>query len=277
MNTNTAEFKRFLFDTTFEAAKPKKMPEEPVIQEVEPEVVEPEEPPVPTFSEEELIAARAEGFKTGKEEGMREAMEDSSRILAEIIQNVGGQIARLLDTQHQAMALAEECSVEVAMAVTKKLFPSLQEKHGFDEVSNAIKASFEKLLDEPKITVRAAPEHKEAIATEMKQVAEDLGFEGKIVVIADEKMNPGDCRVEWDSGGAERKIGTIWQEIDDIIERNTGPNTPDAPAEAPPIADPQGPSQTREPLSLDSHATEAQNTSMPPLDAHPEGTGSDHG
>ena len=222
MGKETAEFTRFLFDTTFEVEEPEEQPEEEYPEEEDAEEEEPEEPPVPTFSEEELIAAREEGFKTGKEEGAREAMEDSSRVLAEILQNVGAQISRLIANQTKTIILSEEASIEVAMAVTKKLFPSLQENHGYGEVLAAVKGSFENLLDEPKITLRAAPEYKEDITKELNILADDFGFEGKIVVIADENMNPGDCRIEWDSGGAERKVHNIWREIDEIVGRNGG-------------------------------------------------------
>jgi flagellar assembly protein FliH len=235
MGTETAEFTRFLFDTTFEVKKPKEQatknyPDEYLDEEPEEVEEEPEEPPVPTFSEEELIASREEGFKAGKDEGAREAMEDSSRVLAEILQNVGAQISKLIANQTKTIILSEEAAIEVAMAVTKKLFPSLQEEHSFNEVLGAIKGSFENLLDEPKITVRAAPEYKEDITNEMNTLADDFGFEGKIVVIADENMNPGDCRIEWDSGGAERKVDTIWREIDEIVERNGGNTTPREPS-----------------------------------------------
>ena len=67
-NGNSAEdqspmtaVRKFLFERTFDDVMPE------VVEEQEPEEEEPEEV-IPTFSEEEVNAAREEGFAAGKEE-----------------------------------------------------------------------------------------------------------------------------------------------------------------------------------------------------------------
>ncbi|MCW9034379.1 MAG: FliH/SctL family protein [Rhodospirillales bacterium] len=220
---NTEEFTKFLFDTTFEevvkedpfADKPASIENEQVVEEEEPE-----EPPVPTFSEEEMAAAREEGFKSGKEEGLKEGLEDSARILSDILKRAGDKISLLIENQSKVGPIAEQTAISVAMAVIKNLFPDLNAKHGTDEVIAIVKESFENLLDEPKVSMRVAMEHREAIASKIEKITENYGFDGKVIVIADENMGTGDCRIEWDSGGAERNTADIWEKIDEVIKRN---------------------------------------------------------
>ncbi len=223
MNTaETTEFTKFLFDTTFEETVKEKHDSENDYQAKE-EVIEeePEEPPAPTFSEEELAAARDEGYKSGKEEGLKEGLEDSARVLADILQRAGEKISRLIETQSNVAPAAEQKAVEVAVALVKTLFPDLNARHGTDEVIALVKETFESLLDEPKVTLRVAMEHREEMAAKIKEIAEQYGFEGKTIVISDENMGSGDCRIEWDSGGAERDATNVWEKIDQVIKRNT--------------------------------------------------------
>ena len=40
-------------------------------------------------------------------------------------------------------------------------------------------------------------------------------FKGEFAIVA-----AGDCRVEWEAGGSKRDMDLLWQEIDEIVERN---------------------------------------------------------
>ena len=62
---------------------------------------EPEEI-IPTFSEEELEQARAEGFEAGKEEGRREAADATEQKLLETIENACTQIGEIYNNQTEA-------------------------------------------------------------------------------------------------------------------------------------------------------------------------------
>jgi flagellar biosynthesis/type III secretory pathway protein FliH len=57
-----------------------------------------------------------------------------------------------------------------------------------------------------------------------------------VVVMADAGVGPADCRLEWNNGGAERDVETLFQRIQDIVARNSDrvPVADDAPAALPP-------------------------------------------
>jgi flagellar assembly protein FliH len=70
-----------------------------------------------------------------------------------------------------------------------------------------------------RITVRVHPTLVEAVRQQCGRAAEAASFEGKLIVTADAKIAPGDCRVEWGDGGAERDQTRLWAEIDAVVER----------------------------------------------------------
>ena len=41
-------------------------------------------------------------------------------------------------------------------------------------------------------------------------------------LIPDGSIEEGDCQIEWESGGASRNVASMWQEIDEILNRNLG-------------------------------------------------------
>ena len=50
-------------------------------------------------------------------------------------------------------------------------------------------------------------------------MANDAGFSGRVVVVAEARIGPADARIEWADGGVERNTEQVWQEIEAIIER----------------------------------------------------------
>ena len=46
------------------------------------------------------------------------------------------------------------------------------------------------------------------------------GFRGTFSVVADYELQPGDCRLEWDGGGADRDEARIWRDIRDVDRHN---------------------------------------------------------
>lgn len=90
------------------------------------------------------------------------------------------------------------------------------------------------MRSEPRIIVKVHESLREQTHDKLIKLADQIGFDGRVVVMAHEEVVPGDCRVEWAEGGAERNNETLWQQIDEIIERNLteGGNQSDTQTEA---------------------------------------------
>jgi flagellar assembly protein FliH len=74
----------------------------------------------------------------------------------------------------------------------------------------------------PKVTIKVAPGLVEAVKEKTEGLAERAAFDGKLGVAGDASLAPGDCRVEWGDGGAERDQSRAWAQIDQAVEAALG-------------------------------------------------------
>jgi len=77
-----------------------------------------------------------------------------------------------------------------------------------------------RLVDEPRITIKIHGDVEPDVSSRLETLIADTGYDGLIVLNADNEMKIGDCHLEWSCGGAERNTAGLWQEIDNIIARN---------------------------------------------------------
>lgn len=207
--------RKFLFDTSFDPEVRRPEPRRP-----EP-APEPEAPPPPSFSEQELEAAREAAFREGLEQGREQALAEAR----EAAEAAGARALTLLAERlkqalEQLDAQREAATVEVlgsAMAVLRKLFPLLGERHGLTEIEGLVRGCLERLHEEPRVVVRAPDALLDALRGRMDELKLEAAYEGRVVLLADDGLGPADARIEWADGGAERDGRRLWAEIDEIL------------------------------------------------------------
>lgn len=213
--------RKYLFETSFETDEP---PAAPVAAEKEPE---------PTFSEEDVAKARDDGFTAGKEAGQKAAEELIERDVAQALTHVTQQLAELGKVQAESVERRSREAVETALSIIRKLFPNLAAKHGLAEIEAVIGECLTRLRGEPRIVIRVADALLDAVNERATALAAKAGFEGKLVLIAQDDLQAGDVRVEWADGGAERDNELLWREIDTVIARFIDLAPPEAANAAP--------------------------------------------
>ena len=120
----------------------------------------------------------------------------------------------------------------------RKLFPEWVRQHGETEIRALLHACLTELHDEPRLVVRAADPLLDPINESLAAARGKAGFEGKVVLLADDGVAPGDVRIEWADGGAERDSERLWREIDGIIARSLGDEEPASASQTTPDAAP---------------------------------------
>lgn len=237
-----AAIQKFLFETVFDdedgvviEAPVAEAPE----QSLEDEAIV-EEVVVPTFSEEEVAAAQQQGFAAGREEGQRAAMELTESRLAEALSAVAERIGGLFEIQAQANVLAAADAVSISTIMVRKIFPDLARRNALGEIENMVETAMHQVMDEPRLIIRVSEVLRQDAEERLTAVIGANGYEGRLVILGDDEIAHGDCRIEWTDGGAERDTAALWQELDSIIEQNLGRAddwaTDGAPAAHPPEA-----------------------------------------
>ena len=239
-----AEVRKFMFDRSFDVVEPEKAKksdkpeEEKAVEEAAPVVV------VPTFSEEEMTAAREESFAAGRQEGAAEAQAATEREVLVSLNGIGEHLKNLAEAQEKANAAVLDTAVVVAVGIARKLFPALNEKHALGEVERMVAMAMERVLEEPKIVVYVNDKLKAPLEERMAGLAAKAGFKGAMTVEGVDDIIVGDCRVEWTGGGARRHMDELWKEIDAVIEHNLGDGAETAAAAAADDAAPESAAAT---------------------------------
>jgi len=168
----------------------------------------------------ESIAYR-KGFAAGQAQAQGEAGERMAKALT--------VIADGLDRVNQALAgieaRLETEAVEVAVAVAGKLAPELIAREPLAEISALATDCFRHLVTTPHIVVRIGTDIYESAKSKLEEIARARGFEGRLVVISDEAMRPGDCRIEWAEGGVTRDEAQALATINDVVARYVAART----------------------------------------------------
>ena len=207
--------RKFIFETDFDNYQPPEPKPEEIVENDEPV-----QEAAPTFSEEELHAAREEAHAAGKQEGVKEAADAIDLKIASALTVIEGNISELFRRQEEANETTLKSAISVAATVARKLFPSLNQINALGEVESLVVAAMEKVMDDSKVTVHVNEELKPGLEQRIETLIKSS--EGKLTVLGDAGMTPGDCRIEWNEGGAERNTGAMWKDIDLIIEQNIG-------------------------------------------------------
>lgn len=220
-----AELRKYAFDLDFTAGAQGREPDASALDDAAmaeeqlavPEDAPPEPPPM--FSEEELGMARDMAFEDGRRHGYVEGAEAAGIHAVSALDALAKGLDYLAAQQAEANAQIQKDAVRLAMAVLRRVLPATAAKYAFDEVTHMVEEVVSHVLDEPRIIIRVVESLVDPVRERMTEVALSHGFEGRVVVQADPRVDLGDVRVEWTDGGAERDMGRLMAEIEEIVER----------------------------------------------------------
>jgi flagellar assembly protein FliH len=173
-------------------------------------------PTVPLAQHE---AALAQAQTEAHRNGMLAAEAKIEARAANACDRIAQGIAGLTQSLAAIEARLEAESVEVAVAVARKLAPELIAAEPFTEISALAAGCFRQLVAAPHVVVRIAEPIYENAHQRLEEIARLQGFEGRLVVLAEPGMALGDCRIEWADGGLSRDRGATEAAIGEAVSR----------------------------------------------------------
>ena len=196
---------------------------------------EEEEEEVPTFSEEELQAAREAAYQEGVRAGLQEAMNGIEQQVSATLEVVGATLGRIDEQQKTANEVIARETVDLAIAALEKLLPQFAREGGAAEVEGFVQGILTQILEEPRIVVTVPEELACELERNLTDLAERIGFDGALVVVGDALLGPANCRIKWSEGNAERLLENTRRKIAALtasVPQNDG-GTLEATGEAP--------------------------------------------
>ena len=178
-----------------------------------------EENAPPTFTVEEMEAAKLVAHQQGMQEGKAEAMASIEQQANLTLEEALRQISDLLSQHKQWAAEIQHDSISLAMTIMRKLAPELLRGSELPQVEHIISEAFQFLTDQPKVMIRVASEHEDDLDGKVNLMASRVGYEGQVVLIGDPELELTDCRISWHAGAVERSLDETWVMIDDMVDR----------------------------------------------------------
>jgi flagellar assembly protein FliH len=179
------------------------------------------EKPTITLAEAERRRADAESqaYRKGFAAGEIKAQNDAAQRAAQALTVIGDGLDKLFRALAGIEARLETEAVDVALAVAGKLCPALIAREPFAEISALATECFRHLVKTPHVVVRVGPAIYDIAKVKLDEIARARGFEGRLVVMSEDGLAPGDCRIEWADGGVNRDEAATLAVINDAVAR----------------------------------------------------------
>lgn len=197
------EVRKFLFDLhSFDEPEPE--PEVPVAV-------------APTFSEDELAAARSEehaaGYAEGKAEGTRLAVQSREQLTANTLRTISESFTMLFAAEYDREKTYEQEAVRLTLSALEKLFPTLNSRFGQDEVKQVILSVLQSSARRSTITIEVSADDAQSIEDMLAKHWPDPESAPRYRVLAQPELHPGQCRMGWEDGGAVRDAPMLADKI----------------------------------------------------------------
>lgn len=173
----------------------------------------------PAERQAQVAEAEARGYRNGLAAGRNEAQREAEQQLAQALGQAAAGIAALSRDMAALEARLENEAVQVAVAVASRLSNALLQREPFAEIEALVADCCRQLVGAPHLVVRVHDRLFETARTRLQQLAAHSGFQGKLVVLADPEVNPGDCRIEWADGGMTRDRAATAAAVTDAVGR----------------------------------------------------------
>jgi flagellar assembly protein FliH len=193
---------KFLFDVDFGAAAKEAAPAVAAAQH-----------------EAALAEAESRGYRNGVNAAEAQARTEAERRLAAAFERISSGLDQLRGGLKKVEDRFEAEAVEVALAVGRKLSAELIAREPFAEIAALADQCFRELLAAPHIVVRVNAALLDAAKEQLSAIARARGFEGRVVVLAEADIAPGDCRIEWADGGLKRDRAATEAAIAEAVGR----------------------------------------------------------
>lgn len=166
-----------------------------------------------------VAEARGAGFREGVLQGRLEGARDAQEQIAAVLERIAGALAAAARDLEGLEARVEAEATALALAIAGKLAPALIAREPFAEVAALAAECFRSLLGTPHIVVRVNDALYETAKAKLGEIAAASSFGGRLVVLAEPDIAPGDCRIEWADGGVLRNRADTETAVADLVSR----------------------------------------------------------
>jgi flagellar assembly protein FliH len=152
-----------------------------------------------------IAAAESQGYARGYEAGKREATADAERRLEAAAQQIGQAMGKAFTEVDARCQAIETEALHFFRTLAEKLAAQALAAYPLAAIAEAAEEAFRHLRGVPHLAVRVHESLVEPVDALTRKMARERGYEGRIIVLGDDEIAPGDTRIEWADGGIVRE------------------------------------------------------------------------
>lgn len=164
-----------------------------------------------------LAEAEERGRQRGLAEGRRQAEADTQARLGQAVQRLAETAAALLGGLDARQAETEAEAMQFATALAEKLAGAALRRQPLAAIAETAAAAFQHLRGVPHLVVRVNEAFVEPVEPIVRRIAGERGYEGRLVILGEPDLAPGDVRLEWADGGIVRDRARIEAAAAEIV------------------------------------------------------------
>lgn len=158
----------------------------------------------PNLTQADVELARSEGYRQGLMAGSQASKEALEHHIASILETIRHTLNTMTyDLEQQSLK-----SGEALCLLIKRLFPHFSQSLAFEEVAAFIEDHCRNTMSGTKMTIKVAPTLVEPLQKRLQAIDKQM-----ISLVPDETLMVGDCKMNWDWGGADRNTKSAVEEF----------------------------------------------------------------
>ncbi|MDB5589834.1 flagellar assembly protein FliH, partial [Enterovirga sp.] len=176
-------------------------------------------------------AAERDAFARGLAAGREEAADETARRLADATERLANGIVLALDDVDRRTAAIEEDALGFFDALARKLAGRAIATEPLAAVQEAAAEAFRHLRGVPHLAVRVNEGLVDDVEARLRAMARERGFEGRVIVLGEADLLPGDARLDWADGCVSGDRARLEAAADAVLAR--APSRPTHPVTPP--------------------------------------------
>ena len=162
-------------------------------------------PSATALSHAEIAGIEERARAEGREAGRREAEAAAQGRLATATERIEAALPALAAGLEARMAEIEAEAVRVALRVARTIAGDALAAHPLDAVATVAAEAFSHLRGVKHLAIRVHESLVEPVEAMTARMGRERGFEGRVIVLGEPDIEPGDARLEWADGGVLRE------------------------------------------------------------------------
>lgn len=161
------------------------------------------------ITEADLAAAEESGFARGLATGRSHADNAIEARIADALERLAAGAGHLLAEAESRRAAEERAMVQLALTFAKAIGGAAIARAPLAPIAEAAQACFAHLDGVPHLVARVHEDLVEETQRVVERIAHERGFAGRLVVIGDPEIAPGDALFDWADGGVARDAQAV--------------------------------------------------------------------